>query len=72
VKDALGRYALPNGWNVLDPEGHRLAGAGIKDGQGHESLLFLIQVSHRSRTLFCEPQHINIAPSGIALTRRGE
>jgi hypothetical protein len=33
------------GWNVLDLNGHRPTGAGIKDGEGHGNLLFLIHAS---------------------------
>jgi hypothetical protein len=43
MRDDLGWSHLPNRWNVIDPDRHRLAGAGIKDGQGHGTLLHLIQ-----------------------------
>jgi hypothetical protein len=42
MRDDLGWSNLPNRWNVINPDRHRLAGSGIKDGQGHGTLLHLI------------------------------
>jgi hypothetical protein len=43
VSGDLGGGRLPDGWDVLEPEGDLLAGARIKDGEGHGNLLLLIQ-----------------------------
>jgi hypothetical protein len=45
VSGDLGGDRLPDGWDVLEPEGDRLARARIKESEGHGNLLLLIPVS---------------------------
>src|SRR4051812_30598210 len=46
------RGGLSNRWGALEPEGHFLARARIKDGEGHGNLLLLtlllLELAHRS------------------------